>query len=203
MSRWAGPLVPCPAPPPLEPQTSLPRGVLHSNPMDYAWGANGLDAIITQVQGGLPEVGTGVLPSFLLLRMRGSLVWMPCSPALHNSYPEAGVPHMDLHVLLSCPGDGVVTVTLAALVRPFAGEAVACFAVAGPSPLALADRRPWGQAPGWDSPCWEGSRRPQGCSCPGCKVTLTGRADGWVERGAQLRGEVWGPGKTQPWCFCR
>lgn len=25
------------------------RGVLHSNPMDYAWGANGLDAIITQV----------------------------------------------------------------------------------------------------------------------------------------------------------
>ncbi|KAJ8777025.1 hypothetical protein J1605_014889 [Eschrichtius robustus] len=28
-----------------------PWGVLHSNPMDYAWGANGLDAIITQVQG--------------------------------------------------------------------------------------------------------------------------------------------------------
>lgn len=27
----------------------LCRGVLHSNPMDYAWGANGLDAIITQV----------------------------------------------------------------------------------------------------------------------------------------------------------
>ncbi|XP_047295025.1 E3 ubiquitin-protein ligase RNF126 isoform X1 [Homo sapiens] len=26
-----------------------PWGVLHSNPMDYAWGANGLDAIITQV----------------------------------------------------------------------------------------------------------------------------------------------------------
>jgi len=26
------------------------RGVLHSNPMDYAWGANGLDAIITQVK---------------------------------------------------------------------------------------------------------------------------------------------------------
>lgn len=26
------------------------RGVLHSNPMDYAWGANGLDAIITQVR---------------------------------------------------------------------------------------------------------------------------------------------------------
>lgn len=25
------------------------RGMLHSNPMDYAWGANGLDAIITQV----------------------------------------------------------------------------------------------------------------------------------------------------------
>ncbi|XP_009956669.1 PREDICTED: E3 ubiquitin-protein ligase RNF126-like, partial [Leptosomus discolor] len=25
-----------------------PWGVLHSNPMDYAWGANGLDAIITQ-----------------------------------------------------------------------------------------------------------------------------------------------------------
>ncbi|XP_076977539.1 E3 ubiquitin-protein ligase RNF126 isoform X5 [Tamandua tetradactyla] len=25
------------------------EGVLHSNPMDYAWGANGLDAIITQV----------------------------------------------------------------------------------------------------------------------------------------------------------
>lgn len=23
--------------------------MLHSNPMDYAWGANGLDAIITQV----------------------------------------------------------------------------------------------------------------------------------------------------------
>lgn len=29
------------------------RGVLHSNPMDYAWGANGLDAIITQVSSGL------------------------------------------------------------------------------------------------------------------------------------------------------
>lgn len=27
-----------------------PWGVLHSNPMDYAWGANGLDAIITQVR---------------------------------------------------------------------------------------------------------------------------------------------------------
>ncbi|XP_072338194.1 E3 ubiquitin-protein ligase RNF126 isoform X1 [Scyliorhinus torazame] len=26
-----------------------PWGVLHSNPMDYAWGANGLDTIITQV----------------------------------------------------------------------------------------------------------------------------------------------------------
>ena len=26
------------------------RGMLHSNPMDYAWGANGLDAIITQVR---------------------------------------------------------------------------------------------------------------------------------------------------------
>ncbi|XP_037360789.1 E3 ubiquitin-protein ligase RNF126 isoform X1 [Talpa occidentalis] len=26
-----------------------PWGVLHSNPMDYAWGANGLDAIITQL----------------------------------------------------------------------------------------------------------------------------------------------------------
>lgn len=38
--------------------------------MDYAWGANGLDAIITQVRGGVPEVGTGVSPSFLLLRMR-------------------------------------------------------------------------------------------------------------------------------------
>lgn len=25
------------------------RGVLHSNPMDYAWGANGLDTIITQL----------------------------------------------------------------------------------------------------------------------------------------------------------
>ncbi|XP_060001867.1 E3 ubiquitin-protein ligase RNF126 isoform X8 [Lagenorhynchus albirostris] len=49
VSRWGGPPVPCPAPLPLEPQTSLPRGVLHSNPMDYAWGANGLDAIITQL----------------------------------------------------------------------------------------------------------------------------------------------------------
>uniref|UniRef100_A0A4X1VVG7 RING-type E3 ubiquitin transferase n=1 Tax=Sus scrofa TaxID=9823 RepID=A0A4X1VVG7_PIG len=28
-----------------------PWGVLHSNPMDYAWGANGLDAIITQALG--------------------------------------------------------------------------------------------------------------------------------------------------------
>ncbi|KAM7142944.1 E3 ubiquitin-protein ligase RNF126 isoform 8-T10 [Molossus nigricans] len=28
-----------------------PWGVLHSNPMDYAWGANGLDAIITQAPG--------------------------------------------------------------------------------------------------------------------------------------------------------
>ncbi|KAM9105778.1 E3 ubiquitin-protein ligase RNF126 isoform 5-T5 [Megaptera novaeangliae] len=37
---------PQPGPGPL---TSLPRGVLHSNPMDYAWGANGLDAIITQL----------------------------------------------------------------------------------------------------------------------------------------------------------
>nr|XP_029478801.1 E3 ubiquitin-protein ligase RNF126-like isoform X1 [Oncorhynchus nerka] len=27
----------------------LDRGMLHSNPMDYAWGANGLDAIITQL----------------------------------------------------------------------------------------------------------------------------------------------------------
>ncbi|PIO24757.1 hypothetical protein AB205_0085860 [Aquarana catesbeiana] len=26
-----------------------PWGVLHSNPMDYAWGANGLDTIITQL----------------------------------------------------------------------------------------------------------------------------------------------------------
>uniref|UniRef100_A0A3B3DAI7 RING-type E3 ubiquitin transferase n=1 Tax=Oryzias melastigma TaxID=30732 RepID=A0A3B3DAI7_ORYME len=26
-----------------------PWGILHSNPMDYAWGANGLDAIITQL----------------------------------------------------------------------------------------------------------------------------------------------------------
>ncbi|MGS9235480.1 hypothetical protein ACQWHR_24940, partial [Salmonella enterica subsp. enterica serovar Infantis] len=26
-----------------------PWGMLHSNPMDYAWGANGLDAIITQL----------------------------------------------------------------------------------------------------------------------------------------------------------
>ncbi|XP_041695541.1 E3 ubiquitin-protein ligase RNF126-like [Coregonus clupeaformis] len=26
-----------------------PWGVLHSNPMDYAWGANGLDAVITQL----------------------------------------------------------------------------------------------------------------------------------------------------------
>ena len=50
-ARPAG--VPCarPTPLPLEPQPSLPRGVLQSNPMDYAWGANGLDAIITQVQG--------------------------------------------------------------------------------------------------------------------------------------------------------
>uniref|UniRef100_A0A4W6C5A8 RING-type E3 ubiquitin transferase n=1 Tax=Lates calcarifer TaxID=8187 RepID=A0A4W6C5A8_LATCA len=28
---------------------TLEGGVLHSNPMDYAWGANGLDAIITQL----------------------------------------------------------------------------------------------------------------------------------------------------------
>lgn len=27
--------------------------MLHSNPMDYAWGANGLDAIITQVSSGI------------------------------------------------------------------------------------------------------------------------------------------------------
>lgn len=26
------------------------RGMLHSNPMDYAWGASGLDEIITQVE---------------------------------------------------------------------------------------------------------------------------------------------------------
>lgn len=32
------------------------RGVLHSNPMDYAWGANGLDAIITQVKLGFTAV---------------------------------------------------------------------------------------------------------------------------------------------------
>lgn len=32
------------------------RGVLHSNPMDYAWGANGLDAIITQVKLGFTTV---------------------------------------------------------------------------------------------------------------------------------------------------
>lgn len=40
-----GPSYPAPPDP-----ASPPRGVLHSNPMDYAWGANGLDAIITQVQ---------------------------------------------------------------------------------------------------------------------------------------------------------
>ena len=99
--------------------------------MDYAWGANGLDAIITQVQGHRPEDGTGValfpaedeeLDGPCSQRPRESLVWMPCSPALHNSHPEAGVPHVDFHILLSCPGDGVVTVNLAALVRPFAGE---------------------------------------------------------------------------------
>ena len=31
------------------PVPSLSRGMLHSNPMDYAWGVDGLDAIITQV----------------------------------------------------------------------------------------------------------------------------------------------------------
>ncbi|AWP04207.1 putative E3 ubiquitin-protein ligase RNF126-like isoform 3 [Scophthalmus maximus] len=30
-----------------------PWGMLHSNPMDYAWGANGLDSIITQTEKGL------------------------------------------------------------------------------------------------------------------------------------------------------
>lgn len=40
-----GPSYPAPPDP-----ASPPRGVLHSNPMDYAWGANGLDAIITQVR---------------------------------------------------------------------------------------------------------------------------------------------------------
>lgn len=39
-----GPSYPAPPDP-----ASPPRGVLHSNPMDYAWGANGLDAIITQL----------------------------------------------------------------------------------------------------------------------------------------------------------
>lgn len=43
-----------------------PWGVLHSSPMDYAWGANGLDAIITQVRRGPPQAGTGALLSFLL-----------------------------------------------------------------------------------------------------------------------------------------
>ncbi|XP_075877296.1 E3 ubiquitin-protein ligase RNF126-B-like isoform X1 [Nelusetta ayraudi] len=34
-----------------------PWGVLHSNPMDYAWGANGLDAIITQLLSQLDNHG--------------------------------------------------------------------------------------------------------------------------------------------------
>ena len=36
--------------------SSIRRGMLHSNPMDYAWGANGLDSIITQVRRGKEKV---------------------------------------------------------------------------------------------------------------------------------------------------
>lgn len=57
---------------------SLPRGVLHSNPMDYAWGANGLDAIITQVRRRPPQAGTGglaILPSDGPRSLTG--LWLP------------------------------------------------------------------------------------------------------------------------------
>lgn len=53
------------------------RGVLHSNPMDYAWGANGLDAIITQVKLGFTTVSiflcsaAGAAAPVLLQGMRG------------------------------------------------------------------------------------------------------------------------------------
>lgn len=55
--------------------------------MDYAWGANGLDAIITQVQGGLPEVGTRVSPSSRDQDVPGVDALLPITPILRPGGP--------------------------------------------------------------------------------------------------------------------
>lgn len=89
--RVPGPSYPAPPDP-----ASPPRGVLHSNPMDYAWGANGLDTIITQVQQplsicggprGWPSKADGVL----LCSTRGLCIYLIlwCHTALANpSFPS-------------------------------------------------------------------------------------------------------------------
>lgn len=48
------------------------RGVLHSNPMDYAWGANGLDAIITQVKLGFTRVSILLYSAAAPVAMQGT-----------------------------------------------------------------------------------------------------------------------------------
>lgn len=55
--------------------------------MDYAWGANGLDAIITQVQGGLPEAGTRVSPSSGDQDAPGVDALLPRTPILRLAGP--------------------------------------------------------------------------------------------------------------------
>ncbi|KAM9245054.1 E3 ubiquitin-protein ligase RNF126 isoform 5-T5 [Dugong dugon] len=71
-----------------------PWGVLHSNPMDYAWGANGLDAIITQVPGSSAPCARTT--------MHWASVCASC-PATTSSTTAA-----------SCPGWSSMTVALSA-----------------------------------------------------------------------------------------
>lgn len=56
------------------------RGMLHSNPMDYAWGANGLDAIITQVGEIKGEIKVPYrCPDNVLLNVAFFLLFLTCS----------------------------------------------------------------------------------------------------------------------------
>ncbi|KAF3834975.1 hypothetical protein F7725_027533 [Dissostichus mawsoni] len=63
-----------------------PWGVLHSNPMDYAWGANGLDAIITQLLNQFENTASGLECSVCKDDYSvGEIVrQLPCNHMFHN-----------------------------------------------------------------------------------------------------------------------
>lgn len=77
------------------------RGMLHSNPMDYAWGANGLDAIITQVGGikGRLKCHMDIMTVFHEIMQIFALFHMQ----LLNQFENTGPPPADKERIKSLP----------------------------------------------------------------------------------------------------